>query len=448
MKNQVVELRTSFSALSRSLDEQYIQLKSDLDKWHSNMFQRVQDMYLDALIELDTSYERLDTFRQTLYVLLDDERLTGACIRWPVARTRHRSCSLVPMTSADINAYSTRLSWLESEIDSILNLFFRINCPSAQLNHRPYLVHANTSSVIPCRILIRREHVHLLPDSMNDTLFTLVAHPSSPEAVLITSNVQQLSSIVEDILSHTNELRVLVHECYAPFIIGQLGSRAKALKDKYALTNLKVYPTCAPLSTERILLLTAAKYEQIIDCLAEIYLNMCQTSLVVHNQQATFLYSPEFYDVSLADDYGGFVDRHNQSSLPRSATASSGFNNMHDDDDDDDLSGYEDEDVEDFDHDGSSHATDSGEPLRERHWTLSDAQAGALFGPSSSRLHQIRSESNAWIVIYEADGKGARRPMSIRGTKAEIEHATKLILETIKRHDRKLPVRHSHKRGK
>jgi hypothetical protein len=41
------------------------------------MIERIEDMYLNTLIELDTSYERLDTFRQTLYVLLDDERLTN-----------------------------------------------------------------------------------------------------------------------------------------------------------------------------------------------------------------------------------------------------------------------------------------------------------------------------------------------------------------------------------
>ena len=40
------------------------------------MFQRIEDMYLNTLIQLDTSYERLDTFRQTLYVLLDHEQLT------------------------------------------------------------------------------------------------------------------------------------------------------------------------------------------------------------------------------------------------------------------------------------------------------------------------------------------------------------------------------------
>ncbi|CAF1109506.1 unnamed protein product [Adineta ricciae] len=404
-----------------------MQLKTDLDKWHTTMFQRIQDMYLNTLIELDTSYERLDTFRQTLYVLLDDERLT------------------VPMTSTDIDNYSSRLTWLENEIDSILNLFFHINCTAVKLNHRPYLIHSNTSSATPCRVLIKREHTNLLPDSMNNTLYTLLTHVLSPEAILITNNVQQLTSIIEEILCQTNELRVLIHECYAPFIIGQLGSRAKMLKEKYGLTNVKVYPACAPLSTERILLLSGSKCEHIIECLTEIYLNICQSSSADQNQQTTFLYSPEFYDISLADDYGGFIDRQNSSANQRSMTTTS---NTTIGPDDDDLSLYEDEDVEDFDNDGTTHSSDSAEALRERHWTLSDAQAGALFGPNSSRLHQIRSESNAWIVIYEAEGKSTRRPMSIRGTKAEIEHATKLILETIKRHDRKLPLKHNHKRGK
>lgn len=45
---------------------------------------------------------------------------------------------------------------------------------------------------------------------------------------------------MEQILFQTNELRVLIHECYAPFIIGQLGSRAKMLKDKYLLNDVKV----------------------------------------------------------------------------------------------------------------------------------------------------------------------------------------------------------------
>jgi hypothetical protein len=72
MKDQTIELRRNFQLL----DAEYLQLKTDLDKWNLNMIERIEEMYLNTLIELDTSYERLDTFRQTLYVFLDDERLT------------------------------------------------------------------------------------------------------------------------------------------------------------------------------------------------------------------------------------------------------------------------------------------------------------------------------------------------------------------------------------
>ncbi|CAF3981086.1 unnamed protein product, partial [Rotaria sp. Silwood1] len=205
MKDQIVELRTTLNSLSRPFDDQYIQLKNDLNKWHFEMIERIQDMYLNTLIELDTSYERLDTFRQTIYVLLDDERLTD---------------KTVPMTSSEIVNISSRLSWIENEIDSISNLFFHINCQQVKLNDRPYLIHSNISSITPCRILMKREHTNQLPDSVNNTLYTLLRHSSSPEAILITNTVQQLNLVIQKILSQTNELRVLIHESYAPFIIG------------------------------------------------------------------------------------------------------------------------------------------------------------------------------------------------------------------------------------
>ncbi|CAF1083120.1 unnamed protein product [Rotaria magnacalcarata] len=430
MKDQTNEAYTNLKSFSRPCNDQYIQLKDDLGKWHYEMIELIQDMYLNTLIELDTSYERLDTFRQTLHVLLDDESLADKA---------------VSMTSSDIINISSRLSWIENEIDSISNLFFHINCQQVKLTDRPYLIDSNAPSIIPCRILIKREQADQLSKLVNNTLYTLLTHPSSPEAILVSNNVQQLTSVIQQILLQTNELRVLIHELYAPFIIGQLGSRAKMLKEKYALNNLKVYPTCAPLSTERIILLSGSKQGKFIECLTEIYQTQCQTSFINLKQQTNFPYSPEFYDVSLVDDYGGFNDRQVQLVMQRSMNTSVIVNNPNDEED---LNGYQDEDIEDFDNDINNYQTETVEPLRERRWTLSDAQAGALFGPNSSRLHQIRSESNAWIVIYEAEGKSTRRPMSIRGTKAEIEHATKLILETIKRHDRKLPLKYNHQRGK
>jgi hypothetical protein len=150
------------------------------------------------------------------------------------------SSLVVHLTSSNLFDFSTRLSWVENEIDSISNLFFHINCHQVKFNDRPYLIHSNTSSILPCRVLIKRDYIDKLPDSINHTLYSLLTHPSSPEAILITNNVQQLASVIEQILSQTNELRILIHECYAPFIIGQLGSRAKMLKDKYSLTNIKV----------------------------------------------------------------------------------------------------------------------------------------------------------------------------------------------------------------
>ena len=146
----------------------------------------------------------------------------------------------VVLTSANIGDYSSRLSWLENEIDSISNLFFHVNCSQVKLLDHPHLIHSNTSPIPPCRVLLKRESIEQLPDSLNQTLYSVLTHPSSPEAILITNNVQQLASVIERILVDSNELRVLIHECYAPFIIGQLGNRAKMLKEKYTLTNVKV----------------------------------------------------------------------------------------------------------------------------------------------------------------------------------------------------------------
>jgi hypothetical protein len=165
-------------------------------------------------------------------------------------------------------------------------------------------------------------------------------------------------------------------------------------------------------------------------------MNFYQTPSIEINDQTTFLYSPEFYNNMIADEYGGFPDRQVPSMMS---------NNIEDDESTD----FEDEVIEALHEESSDFVTDEHDDSSgERHWTLSDTQAGALFGSNSSRLHEIRSESNAWIVIHQSEGKTTRRSMSIRGTKREIEHATRLILETIKRHDRKLPLRQNHKRVK
>lgn len=147
---------------------------------------------------------------------------------------------LVRITSSDIMSISSRLSWIENEIDSMPNLFFHINCQQVKLNDRPYLISTNNSSFISCRILIKREQADQLFNAVKNTPYTLLTHPSSPEAVFVTNHIQKLTPFIQKILLQTNELRILIREFYVPFIIGQLGSRTKMLKDKYKLNNLKV----------------------------------------------------------------------------------------------------------------------------------------------------------------------------------------------------------------
>ena len=98
MKNQTIQLRTTLNSLSRSLEYRYVQLKNDLNKWHRNMIECIQNMYLNTLIELDTSYERLDTFRQTLYVLLHDEQLADKTGLFKLEKYTHMFCLISSST--------------------------------------------------------------------------------------------------------------------------------------------------------------------------------------------------------------------------------------------------------------------------------------------------------------------------------------------------------------
>jgi len=409
-----------------TFDDEYFRLKTDLDRWHLKLIEQVEEIFWKIFLDLDTSYERLERFRQTLDVFLDD-----------------RQSSLI--NTSEFLQMSSRLNWIENEIESLAKFSFEIDFDRVHFLGRPRLHQSNRSfdlqsSPIPCRILILREHLEQLTDVENKSFYTYSTHSSSPEAIIQTQNLQQLTILIEPIVSMSEELRILIQEHFVPFFDGQCGNRTRFFQEKYALNLVQIFPICAPLSTERVLLLSGPSSERIFQCFIEIYFHLSQITSIETKQKATFVYSPEFYDLSLVEDYGGFLSRQISSkNLPECQ------NHLNDEEE---LSEYEDEDVEDFDQETTIDSAETNESLRERHWTLSDAQAGALFGSNSSRLHQIRSESNAWIVIYEAEGKNSRRPMSIRGTKDEIEHATKLILETIKRHDRKLPLKQNSKRNK
>jgi hypothetical protein len=86
---------------------------------------------------------------------------------------------------------------------------------------------------------------------------------------------QILSSLYSSTINQC-ELRILLYQSYAPFIVGKLGDRSKMLREKYSLHTLTIHPTCAPHSTERVLLIQSSSMDKILSCLKEIFLNINQ----------------------------------------------------------------------------------------------------------------------------------------------------------------------------
>jgi hypothetical protein len=74
------------------------------------------------------------------------------------------------------------------------------------------------------------------------------------------------------------ELRILLHQSCASLILGKLGVRSKILHEKHSLHTFTIYPTCAPKSTERVLLIRSLSHEKILSCLEEIFTDINQNT--------------------------------------------------------------------------------------------------------------------------------------------------------------------------
>ena len=209
-----------------TFDDEYFRLKTDLDRWHLKLIEQVEEIFWKIFLDLDTSYERLERFRQTLDVFLDD-----------------RQSSLI--NTSEFLQMSSRLNWIENEIESLAKFSFEIDFDRVHFLGRPRLHQSNRSfdlqsSPIPCRILILREHLEQLTDVENKSFYTYSTHSSSPEAIIQTQNLQQLTILIEPIVSMSEELRILIQEHFVPFFDGQCGNRTRFFQEKYALNLVQV----------------------------------------------------------------------------------------------------------------------------------------------------------------------------------------------------------------
>lgn len=308
-----------------------------------------------------------------------------------------------------------------------------------------------------------------------------------PERVLsIEAESETAVRIAQELLPNLNEgeseLRVLVHQSQAGCIIGRAGFKIKELRDKTGI-QIKVYTSCCPQSTDRVVQLTGAN-DGIIECLADI-IDLLESSPVKGPNQP---YAPTNYDEYFSAEYGGFGEPPSRGGPPGRAgfgpmgprgaispremsggfgppsramgrpppdfnpvghgirgsysggRAGGGRNPVNFASDEMDFSG------------GGSRSSFgppsllsprgllSNHGMEDANGTMGETQqvsipkdlAGAIIGKGGARIRKIRSDSGANITIEEAGQQATERVITIKGTNTQIQMAQYLLQKSVR----------------
>lgn len=156
-----------------------------------------------------------------------------------------------------------------------------------------------------------------------------VPDSNGPERVLtISAELGTVLEILMDIIpsledyknkhgEYDCEIRMIVHQSQAGCIIGRAGFKIKELREKTG-ANIKVYSTCCPNSTDRIVGITGTR-KVVVGC-SEMIIELLQSAPPKGPIQP---YDPSYYDEFAAPEYGGYISSESRSSkgLPRGSVA-------------------------------------------------------------------------------------------------------------------------------
>ncbi|XKL61357.1 hypothetical protein PGB90_008414 [Kerria lacca] len=245
------------------------------------------------------------------------------------------------------------------------------------------------------------------------------------------------------------DLRVLVHQSQAGCIIGKGGGKVKELREKTG-ARIKIYSSCCPDSTDRVVQLTGAG-STAIECLKEI-LELIRTQAPIKGPDNP--YDPNNYDDYYADEYGGYgtggggagygaggggtpmrggpvgrgpPGRFGGGPPPRGGPmggppARGGF-----------RGGYGDECEDDLDYNmppGRNMGMGNGAGPGTRNSTqvtIPKDLAGAIIGKGGTRIRKVRIESGAEITIDEPLPGSTDRIITITGLSNQIQMAQYLL---------------------
>ncbi|CAF0926539.1 unnamed protein product [Didymodactylos carnosus] len=437
-------------------------IRLKLRKWKISMEQQINLQHNEKLCELAVSFNQLVEFKTMIQTILSDS-----------IQKQLEKLLIMPITNQtlkDVESLKIKLYQMKREISLLKCLSYQLESKELKIRGQIRLCKGDGSVLIEaedyngdnqqneekqiqddflCRLLIPKDNVDKIINTKAYNQFIQISNNGGPERVLTISGENHLD-VIEEILSidcsHENDickLYVLIHQSYAPFIIGKLGDRSRMLKDKYLLDTIKVYPSCCPRSTERVLYLHGSK-STILNCLDEIYYNINETPL----KGLKMLYDPKNYDPKQANEYGGFNDgityehdvqyqqseknngwKENIEKKVKIYSALDAWNGMTIEDDE------------------NKWYKICGVDIIIKEFKISHGQFGAILGPHGMRLAQIRAQSGAGILCEP--GKTIKTyPLSIKGTKQQVNHALQLIEKCIKEHDKKFPFKAMRNYGK
>ncbi|CAF0748056.1 unnamed protein product [Didymodactylos carnosus] len=475
------------------LDEIHSNITVKLKEWKLNMFENVNKHYDKCEKDNCTSYKHLSLFQQTISNILTNHIL--------------KRLQQSTISKQDLNELEVKLQQMKIEIDILKQANVKLDSKQCQIvgqlrllkvnqqlscdeiykndeNQQQQLV-ASVSATeeqqeLPSlRLLVSKYHVDKI-NSFDQSYVHLTTLSTIPECILTikhddtTTNKKKLITLFSGMInifkiddnddeqqqqqqqrqSHY-EIRYLIDEQYASSIIGKLGENAKLLKEKYSLDTLKVYPTSCPHSNERVVLLKAMEKENIILCLADIYLNIIKPS--ISDQQFHF-YDLINYDYTMTDCYGGYREQSFTNNSNKKKTQSnselSSFSNMleytftnnehhHKYEDKDNAGDSDGEDVGYKQH--FSIRCENEDIIVQELSGIDWKNSGRIIGPFGMHIDTIRQKSGASIHLAEHKNDKSL----VKGTKKQIDIALKLIEQLIhENHGKILPFQKHRSHGK
>ncbi|CAF0766441.1 unnamed protein product [Rotaria sp. Silwood1] len=423
--------------------------ESELNLWSSKMYEKIDDLYKSCLNDLKQSFEQLKLFQKLMINILNNENennLDGN----KLLTIEQEICILKCLT------YQLDTTKVKIEGKLKLNRFsdngdYEISIDDNN-NYQNNINEENNKKDFICRILVHKDIINKIENLPLVQQFVKMTtdqiNQTTPERILTIMGPHHLD-VIEKILfsvysSSLNqcELRILLHQSYAPLILGKLGDRAKILREKYSLHTLTIHPICAPHSTERVLLIQSLSPEKILSCLEEIFVNINQHT---YDGDEVLLYNEINYDASLVHEYGGFASSE---IITRSNEQHHEQNDKfyEEEEEDDGIRRYSAFDAwngsveADTDHEFSIVKLSDDSIIRE--FWINHGQFGALLGPHGVRIAQIRSQCRTVRIHTVAGSSIDTCSVKVIGPRADVNHAVNLIMQSIKEHDRKFPFKH------